>query len=261
MQQVATPAIILATIRYGETSKVVRLATRDAGIQGAMAKGALRPRSRFGASLQVLSAGTAHYLARENRELHVLTGFDLSALHAGLAGGVERYAAALVLAELMLRLAPASGHAASFDALAHGIAMLDAIPGEAVESYAIRAAWLQLQALGVGPMLDRCAIDGAAPDDGPLRFGVADGGMLCARCAAGRVVTELPAESAAALRALASTRAGMPILDTRHAAAHRRLLGRWIQFHAGEAPALSALAFWTDLPRTLRDTSGGGASP
>ena len=249
MQLVSTPAIVLSAMRYGETSKIVRLATRDAGIQSAIAKGALRPRSRFGAALQVLSAGTAQYLAKEHRELHVLTSFELTELHAGLAGQVERYAAALVLAELMLRMAPAAGHAHSFDALAHGVAMLEAIPAGAVESYAIRAVWRQLAALGVGPMLDRCAIDGARPPDGLLRFGVAEGGVLCQSCATGRAVTELPVEAGNALRALLDADADVPILDGKHAAAHRRLLSRWIQFHAGESPDLTALAFWLELQR------------
>ena len=73
MPLVSTPAIVLATLRYGETSKIVRLATREQGIQSAIAKGALRPRSRYGAALQVLSEGAAQYLAKEGRELHTLT--------------------------------------------------------------------------------------------------------------------------------------------------------------------------------------------
>jgi DNA repair protein RecO (recombination protein O) len=258
MQHVSTPAIVLSAIRYGETSKIVRLATRDAGIQSAIAKGALRSRSRFGAALQVLSAGTAQYLAKDHRELHVLTGFELTELHAGLASQVERYAAALVLAELMLRMAPAAGHADSFDALAHGVAMLAVIPAGAVESYAIRAVWQQLVALGVGPMLDRCAIDGTRLPDGPLRLGVADGGALCPSCAGGRPATVLPVEAGRAFRALLDTNADLPILDGKHAAAHRRLLSRWIQFHAGESPDLTALGFWLDLRRKENGEGSGG---
>ncbi|MBK8004156.1 MAG: recombination protein O N-terminal domain-containing protein [Gemmatimonadetes bacterium] len=45
MTLVTTPAIVLATWRYGETSKIVRLATQDLGVQGVIAKGALRPRA------------------------------------------------------------------------------------------------------------------------------------------------------------------------------------------------------------------------
>ena len=62
MAPVATPAIILATLRYGETSKIVRLATRDLGVQSAIAKGASRPKSKFGAALQAHHAGTAPVL-------------------------------------------------------------------------------------------------------------------------------------------------------------------------------------------------------
>ena len=55
MSLVSTPAIVLSALRYSESSKIVRLATRELGVQSAIAKGALRPRSRFGAALQLLS--------------------------------------------------------------------------------------------------------------------------------------------------------------------------------------------------------------
>ncbi|MGH7528380.1 MAG: DNA repair protein RecO, partial [Gemmatimonadales bacterium] len=86
MALVATPAVVLSAIRYSETSKIVRLATREFGVQSAIAKGALRPRSRFGASLQLLSEGQVQLLMKEHRELHLLTAFDLAQLHVGLAG-------------------------------------------------------------------------------------------------------------------------------------------------------------------------------
>src|SRR3954471_12292503 len=105
MPLVSTPSIVLSALRYSETSKIVRLATRDHGVQSVIAKGALRPRSRFGAALQLLSEGTAHFILSERRDLHTLTAFDLGSLHAGLAGDLERYAAASVLAEVMLRFA------------------------------------------------------------------------------------------------------------------------------------------------------------
>src|SRR5919202_5218480 len=115
MPLVSTPAIVLSALRYGETSKIVRLATRELGVQSAIAKGALRPKSRFGASLQVLSEGQAELLVKEHRELHILTGFELRRLHVGLASDLERYASACALSEVMLRFAPADSHPDSFD--------------------------------------------------------------------------------------------------------------------------------------------------
>ena len=94
MPTVSTPAVLLSTIRYGETSRIVRLCTRDHGVVSAIAKGALRPRSRFGAALQPLSSGTAHLILHDRRDLHLLTGFDLTRLRMSLAGDVARFAAA-----------------------------------------------------------------------------------------------------------------------------------------------------------------------
>src|SRR5438067_13695357 len=90
MALVTTPAIVLQTYRYSETSKVVRLATRDLGVQSAIAKGALRPKSRFGAGLELLSEGVAQLYFREARELHTLGAFDLVNLRRDLRSEERR---------------------------------------------------------------------------------------------------------------------------------------------------------------------------
>src|SRR2546427_155888 len=63
MALVTTPAVVLQTYRYSETSKVVRLATRELGVQSAIAKGALRPKSRFGAGLERCGGGAGDLAA------------------------------------------------------------------------------------------------------------------------------------------------------------------------------------------------------
>ncbi|MGH7539211.1 MAG: DNA repair protein RecO, partial [Gemmatimonadales bacterium] len=106
MSLVSTPAVVLRTFRYSETSKVVRLATRDLGVQSAIAKGALRPRSRFGAGLELLSEGVAQLYHRDNRELQTLAAFDVERMRRELARDLARFAAAAALAELMVQMAP-----------------------------------------------------------------------------------------------------------------------------------------------------------
>ena len=95
----------------------MRLATRDLGIQSAIAKGALRPRSRFGAGLELLSEGVAQLYYREQRELHTLAAFDIVDLRQGLARDVARFAAAAAYAEVMMRMAPPSSLPPAYDAL------------------------------------------------------------------------------------------------------------------------------------------------
>src|SRR3989442_2800016 len=82
MALVTTSAVVLRTYPYSETSKIVRLATRDLGVQSAIAKGVLRPRSRFAAGLELLSEGMGQLYHPATRELLTLAAFDPPVLRA-----------------------------------------------------------------------------------------------------------------------------------------------------------------------------------
>jgi DNA repair protein RecO (recombination protein O) len=242
---VSTPAIILATLRYGETSKIVRLATRDHGVQSAIAKGALRPRSRFGAALQVLSGGQAQLLLSERRDLHTLTAFDLATLPVRIAEDVGRYGTAIVLAEVTLRFAPAEPHAEVFEVLEQALRRLEGVPREALPAASLQVVWRLVGALGFTPSLDLCARDGRPiAAEGGLSFSAVDGGALCPGCARGTETAQLPPEARAALQGFLSEREAAAGLDPRDAAAHRRLVARYIRYHLAEGAALPALEFW-----------------
>jgi DNA repair protein RecO (recombination protein O) len=249
MPQLDTPAIVLSAIRYSETSKIVRLATREHGVQSAIAKGALRPRSRFGAALQTLSEGQARLLVKDHRELHVLASFDLLRLHVGLAEDLERYASASTLAEVMLRFAPADPHPQSYDLLRDALSLLEVAPAADLEPLGFRVLWQLVSTLGFAPELDACVLDGTIlPADGGLAFSTREGGALCPACAVGHGATQLPVEARADLGALLDASAALPLLDGRHAEAHRRLLARYIRYHLGEGAELPALDFWLRRP-------------
>src|SRR2546426_543584 len=101
MALVTTPAVVLRTYPYSETSKIVRLATRDLGVQSAIAKGVLRPKSRFAAGLELLSEGMAQLYHRETPELQTPAAFDLLVLRREPAQDVGRFAGATAQAGLM----------------------------------------------------------------------------------------------------------------------------------------------------------------
>ena len=249
MSLLATPAIVLSTLRYSETSKIVRLATREMGVQSAIAKGALRPRSRFGAALQLLSEGQAELLTKEHRELHTLAAFDLTRLHAGLTTDVARYATASALAEVMLRFAPADPHPESYDLLRDALGLLESAQVGDLEPLGFRLLWRQVSVLGFAPSLDACVRDGTpVPAEGGMPFSTREGGALCATCASLHGATQLPPLARADLRALLDSEARLPVLDSRHAESHRRLIAGYIRYHLGEGAALPALEFWTRRP-------------
>jgi DNA repair protein RecO (recombination protein O) len=243
----STPAIVLATIRYGETSKIARLATRELGVQSAIAKGALRPKSSFGAALHLLSEGDATLHLAKRSDLHTLARFDSRYLRVGLAERLDRYATASLLSELMLRLAPATRHPESYDLFRDALAVLEAAPAAAVEPLGLRMLWRLVAVLGFAPALDCCARDGAAvPAGGTVCFSPQDGGVLCARCARDRVGAQLKQEDRADLAAWVDPNAALPSLDERHLAAHRRLLERYVRHHLSEGAPLPALTFWAE---------------
>jgi DNA repair protein RecO (recombination protein O) len=249
MPQLDTPAIVLSSVRYSETSKVVRLATREHGVQSAIAKGAMRSRSRFGAALQTLSEGQARLLVKEHRELHILAHFDLLRLHVGLAADLERYATASALAEVMLRFAPADPHPESYDLLRDALSLLEVARSVELEPLGFRVLWQLVSALGFAPALDACVRDGTIlPHEGGLAFSTREGGALCPACAAGQSAVQLPADARADLVCLMDAEAGLPRLDRRHAESHRRLLARYIRYHLGEGAELPALDFWLRRP-------------
>jgi DNA repair protein RecO (recombination protein O) len=215
-------------------------------VQSAIAKGALRPKSRFGAALQLLSEGQAHLYMKDHRELHTLSAFDLLRVPVALAANLDRYAAASALAEIMLRFAPPDAHPPSFELLRVALNDLESVAAEQVGSLALRSVWHLVSVLGFAPSLDACVRDGAPiPAEGELPFSAREGGALCPACAGPHGATRLPAEARRDLEALLDPDAPLPALDARHAAAHRRLLSRYVHYHLGEGAELPALEFWT----------------
>ena len=90
-------------------------------------------------------------------------------------------------------------------------------------------------------------VDGTTIDpDGrdPVTFSVAEGGVACPTCAPAPPLTRLPRQAYRDLLVLNDAAADLPRLDAPHAAAHRRLVARFVRHHFGEAGALSALDFW-----------------
>ena len=77
MPIVTTSCLVLQTYRFGDTSKILRLLTREHGPVSALARGALRPRSRMSGVLEPFVEGVVTLYLKPNRDLHTLSGFEL----------------------------------------------------------------------------------------------------------------------------------------------------------------------------------------
>ena len=63
MSLLVTDAIVLHSFDYLESSRIYRLATREAGLQSVLARGARNSRVRFGRAMGLFSTGVAHISA------------------------------------------------------------------------------------------------------------------------------------------------------------------------------------------------------
>lgn len=245
MTLVATDAIVLHVQDYLESSRIVRLATREHGVQSVLARGSRRPRSRFGSSLDLFASGVAHFTLKPGRELSNLSGFDLTRSRLSLAADLDRFTSASALAELAIRFAHADPHDDALEVLGRSLDEIAGAPEGLSTDYALAAAWRYVSALGFRPTMDQCCSCGALlPVDRPAPFSHHGGGVVCERCIRGLSVgRKLPADARAAVAAWLALEQG-PALSDLARRAHLRLLREFLHHHLGDGRALRALDGW-----------------
>ena len=239
MSATATDAIVLQSFPYGETSRIVRLLTRSAGVHSAIAKGALRPRSRY-AMMEPFAEGSATLYIRNTRDLQTLGAFDLTRSRQGLGRDLLRFGGASLLAELVLRTASEESHPALFDVVSAGLDRLVDVDAAGLEVSVLAVTWHLIAELGFTPELDACIVCGTLVEpDRDAMFDYAAGGMRCDSCAAGLPGRRIPARARAALGEFSRGRPAR-IGATE---GHWRLLTRYLEHHILEGAPLRSLHF------------------
>ena len=172
---------MLRKFEYGETSQVLHLLTRNHGRVHALAKGSLKERSAFGGPIDVLDEGDARFYPRRDG-LAILGGFERGPGFPGLRKELARLEAAFAVLEILSE-ASREDHEdpGLFDLGVGTLRGLASCAPDRTPTALLRFDLLALAALGVGPVLDACAICGTplatagAPALSPAR-----GGTLCA---------------------------------------------------------------------------------
>jgi len=244
-----TEAIVLHAFNYSESSRILRLATREAGVQSVMARGARASQRRFGSAVDLFAEGEVQYETRPGRDLHTLSRFDVVRSRVALGSSLERFEGASALAEVMLRVAAEDETPeTAFDALRTG---LDAIAsGRDAMVATIRAVWQLLAAIGFTPALESCVqCDRDLAPELDVSFSAEAGGVLCADCASRTPARRLPAgarqQIAAWLLSSEASEAAAELMDPLMGAAHRRLLRLFVHAHVTDGRSLRAFDAWS----------------
>lgn len=245
MALVVTDAIVLHAFDYQESSRILRIVTRDAGVRSVLARGARRSKRRFGAALDLYAQGTAELQMKPGRDLDTLSAFEVTRARPGLAGELSRFTGASVVAELILRFARDAADPELFASVAESLDQLGDAPAERARDVTLGAAWRVLSELGVAPTIDDCAechtqVDASAA----AMFSHPAGGVLCMRCShlarGGRM---LPPAARDALRQWLAG-AAHSTSDESEARAHQRLLREFVHEHLADERPLRAFQIW-----------------
>ncbi|MEE8474793.1 MAG: DNA repair protein RecO [Myxococcota bacterium] len=254
MRGVRSEALILRSVDFGESDRILHLLTPDMGRLTAIAKGARRSVRRFPGTLDFFNRLQVQILRRRSGAMALLEQATLIESFAPLRHDTRRFALGCYLLEVLDRLAPEAGSSADVQRLFRFA--LTALRAAATCAPDIRLRiFLELrvlEALGLRPELRRCvrcAVDLTGTTE--VDFCVPDGGTVCASCASG--LGGLVRVHAGTLRGLEQgIRFEFEQLDrlslgTVALEESRLLVGRFKQYHLGIE--LRSEAFLTEVLR------------
>ena len=163
-----TQAITLRHVNYGETSQIVTLFTRERGKLAVMAKGARKPKSPFGSTLQPMAYAEVVYYYKPTRSVQTLS----ESAHVSTFGGIGERLDRLTVGQRMMELVEAllrdeEQNEAVFQLTVETLARLDA----AEERVRNVLPFFQLRLaceLGVAPAIEREAVEALPPAGGVL---------------------------------------------------------------------------------------------
>ncbi len=172
-------AVVLRTVDFKEADKIVTFLTPGHGRLSGLARGAKRLRSRFGASLEVLTHGRLVYFDRQGKNLIGINHFDVLRSFQGIREDLMQSASCQYLAELAMRFVPEREAAPECFALLLGaLGQMEAVkdPEALLRIYEIQFLGL----LGYAPRLDACVQCGRKA--AAYGFSSKQGGLVCGSC-------------------------------------------------------------------------------
>lgn len=240
MTGIRTEALILRSVDFGESDRILHLLVPEIGRLPVIAKGARRSVRRFSGTLDLFNHVKIQVDIRRPNSLARLDQASLINPFLAMRSETARFALGCYLLELFDRLAPERGVRADMRRLFSFA--LGALRMVAERTPNLRLRTLielrALDALGLRPEFSRCVRCGSTPAGrSPIGFHVAEGGVVCDPC--GAKLTGISRVHPGTLRALEQgLRLDFERLDRLAlsgpllAEAHR-LLTRFQRFHLG----------------------------
>lgn len=170
--------IVIRSIDYGESNKIITIYSRENGKIGMMARGAKKTNSRLSSVSQLFTYGS--YLYRSSRGLGTLSQGEAINSFRSIREDLFKTAYAAYIVELADKLT--EDHVASsslFNLLYYSLDYINENYDEEVITFIYETKMLVFA--GITPQLNNCAFCGKSANE-YVAFSVKEGGFLCQRC-------------------------------------------------------------------------------
>lgn len=176
---IRTEGIVLNEMRYKDTSKIIKVYTKEYGKISIMARGAYRPKSKIIANTQPFSYN--EYELHRGKNFFYLNQGSLIDSFYSIREKMERVAYGYYMLELIEKSLPEEQeHEKLFLLLKKGLKLLEKLDKDFIKfiiSYELKF----ISFLGYKPYLQGCVICGRIQDKN-IKFNIENGGVICSDC-------------------------------------------------------------------------------
>ncbi len=170
-----TQGIVLGSIDWHETSKIVTFYTKDFGKIRGVAKGAKRKKSKF-SPLEILSRHTIVFYEREDKDLYTLGECQAEETFPNIRKDIKKVAYGAYLAELVNAVSTSEKNELLFDLFSKALHFLEKKEDSEIIIRAFETRLLDI--LGFGLHLNTCLICKKELKEN-FKFNPGLGGLIC----------------------------------------------------------------------------------
>jgi DNA repair protein RecO (recombination protein O) len=179
-----TEAIVLKSLKFGDTSKIVTLYTKDYGKIKVIAKGIRKPKSRLAGTLETFFHIQIVFYKKLTTEIYLLSQAEIIKPFQKLTKDLSRYAFASGALELLDKLITGEEpNPKLFELTLDTLSFMESCPQKSLE----KSFWFYVlnlaDILGYKPKFDRCISCNKVIPDKFILFSPEKGGIVCQKCA------------------------------------------------------------------------------
>jgi len=177
-------AFVLKRIKFGDTSLIATLFSRELGKISVLAKGARSPKSKRGlaSALEPLNKIEALVYFKPSRDVQLLSAAEILDDFAAVKNDLARFEAAVEINRTVLKFLQEREPIENvWKLLDKAFARLSQIDTDKLASLLLGFKAAFLDVMGYSPVTDRCAVCGGNLT-GDIRFSPGDGGLVCGNC-------------------------------------------------------------------------------